>query len=114
MPPLCLLSFASCSNVSHQYKKNIKDIKLKSKEIKISQLAHDTTLILESCESIKYVKYLSQNCELIAGVKTHMEKTQAFMIDKHMKHFKNDYNINWTDGPIHILGLHICKTEIKL
>ena len=35
------------------------------------------------------------------------------MIGKHIKHFENDYNLNWTDGPIHILGLHICKTEVE-
>ena len=30
-----------------------------------------------------------------------------------MEHFNNDYYLNWTDGPIHILGLHICKTEVE-
>ena len=92
--------------------KNIKGIKLRSKEIKISQLADDTTLILESCESIKYVKELLHKFELIAGLKTNMEKTQAFMIGKHMKRFKNEYNLSWNNGPIHILGLHIYENEI--
>ena len=35
------------------------------------------------------------------------------MIGKYMKLLKNDYNLNSTDGPIHILGLHICKTEVE-
>ena len=60
-------------NIRHA--KNIKGIKLKSKEIKISQLADDTTLLLESGESVKYVKDLLHNFELIAGLKTKMEKT---------------------------------------
>jgi len=47
---------------------NIKGMKLKSKEIKISQLADDTTLILESCESIKCVKDPLHNFEPIAGL----------------------------------------------
>jgi hypothetical protein len=93
--------------------KNIKGIKLRSKEIKISQLADDTTLILESCESIKHVKELLYKFELIAGLNTNMEKTQAFMIGKHIKRFKNDYNLTWKDGPVHILGLHICESEIE-
>jgi len=42
-----------------------------------------------------------------------MEKTEAFIVGKHMEHFKNDYNLNWIDGPIHILGMHICKTEVE-
>ena len=41
-------------------------ITVKSKEIKISQLADDTTLLLESGESVKYVKDLLHNFELIA------------------------------------------------
>ena len=53
------------------------------------------------------------NFELIAGLKTNMEKTQAFMRGKHMKRFNNNYNLNWTYGPIHILGLLICKTEVE-
>jgi len=91
--------------------KNIKGFKLKSNEIKISQLADNTSLILESCKSIKYVKDILHNFQLIVGLKANMEKTQAFIINKHMKSFKNDYNLNCTDVPIHILGLHIYKTE---
>ena len=40
---------------------------------------NDTTLILESGESIQYI----------------------------------NYNLNWTEGPIDILGLPICKIEIE-
>ena len=36
------------------------------------------------------------------------------MTGKYMKRFKNDYNLNWTDWPIHILGLHIRKTEMEM
>ena len=53
------------------------------------------------------------NFELITGLKTNMEKTQAFMIGKHMKRFNNVYNLNWTDVSIHILGLYVCKTEVE-
>ena len=96
-----------------RHAENITGLKLKSKEIKISQLAGDTTLILESGESIKCVKDLLHIFELIARLETNMEKTQACMIGKHMKCFKNNYNLNWTDGSIYILGLHICKIEVE-
>jgi len=52
--------------INIRYAKNINGIKVKSKEIKISQLADDTTLILEGGESVKYVKDLLHNFELIA------------------------------------------------
>jgi hypothetical protein len=89
---------------------NIKGIKLRTKEIKICQLADDTTLILENEESILHVKNMLNDFEKISGLKTNMDKTQAFMIGKHMR-FKDDYGLKWNDGPIHILGLYICQTE---
>ena len=71
----------------------IKGITLKNKEIKISQLADDTTIILYDIRSVPEV-----NKELLiffkcSGLKTNIDKTQAFMINKHCK-FK-EINI-WT------------------
>jgi len=90
---------------------NIKGIKLKTKEIKISQLADDTTLIMETYESIKHVRTLLTNYGIISGLKTNMDKTQAFMIGKHMKRYKDTEAIKWSDYPIHTLGIYICKDE---
>ena len=39
-----------------------------------------------------------------------MEKTQAFIIGKHIK-FKETYNLKWCTGSIKLLGLSICNTE---
>ena len=92
--------------------KNIKGIKLQTREIKISQLADDTTLFLENELSIKYVKEILYDFEIISGLRTNIDKTQAFMIGKHMR-FKRDSDIHWNEGPIHILGLSICNTEAE-
>jgi hypothetical protein len=91
--------------------KDIKGIKLKYKEIKVSQLADDTTLILESYESVKHVYTLLSNFEIISGLKTNMDKTQAFMIGKHMKRYKNTESIKWKTFPIYTLGIYICSDE---
>ena len=58
--------FVEMLPINIRYAKNINGIKVKSKEIKISQLADDTTLLLESGESVKYVKDLLHNFELTA------------------------------------------------
>jgi hypothetical protein len=89
---------------------NINGMKLKHKEIKISQMADDTTLILESPLDIAPTKQTLFEFEQIAGLKTNMDKTQAFMIGKHMR-FKEDYGLKWNVGPIKMLGIHICTTE---
>jgi hypothetical protein len=91
--------------------KDIKGIKLKYKEIKVSQLPDDITLILESYESVKHVYTLLSNFEIISGLKTNMDKTQAFMIGKHMKRYKNTESIKWKTFPIYTLGIYICSDE---
>ena len=90
----------------------IKGIKLRSKEVKISQLADDTTLILDSCMSIAPLKILLDKFALISGLKTNIDKTQAFLIGKHTK-FKNNYGMTWSDGPINVLGISICQTSAE-
>ena len=60
--------------------KNVKEIKLQSRKIEISQLADDTILFLENEPSMKHVKEILNDFEIISGLKTNIEKTQAFMI----------------------------------
>ena len=55
--------------------KHIKGIKLQTREIKISQLFDDTTLFLENELSIKYVKEILYDFEIISGLRTNIEKT---------------------------------------
>jgi hypothetical protein len=40
-----------------------------------------------------------------------MDKTQAFMIGKHMKRYKNTESIKWKTFPIYTLGIYICSDE---
>ena len=90
--------------------KTIKGISVQGKNIKISQLADDTTLILQNENSLVKVMELLKNFQPISGLKTNIDKTQAFVIGKHTK-FKNNYNLKWCRGPIKMLGISICDTE---
>ena len=90
--------------------KNINGIRTKHKEIKISQLADDTTLIIQNEKSITEIFNVLHHFESISGLKANIDKTQAFLIGKHTK-FKQHEKIPWNTGPIKILGISICKTE---
>ena len=91
---------------------NIKGFKFGDIELKISQLADDTTLILRDVKSIEYVKQILHNFFLHSGLKTNIDKTQAFILGKHKKRIKDTYGLKWCDGPISMLGLYICENEI--
>ena len=89
--------------------KQIHGLKLKTREIKISQLADDTTIFLNSIESLQPVKDTLREFHICSGLRPNMDKTQAFIIGKHIR-FKNTYNLTWCEGPINTLGVSICQS----
>ena len=85
----------------------IKGIKLKNKEIKISQLADDTTIILDDIRSVPEVKKELLIFFKCSGLKTNIDKTQAFMIQHNIVSLKTTYGLKWNTGSINLLGVHI-------
>ena len=71
--------------ISIRSNKRIPGLKLKNKEIKISQLADDTTLIINSIESIPIDKDTLETFFICSGLKTNIDKTQAFIMGKHLR-----------------------------
>ena len=90
--------------------KKIHGIIANGKEIKISQLADDTTLILKDHQSIPEILKVLKQCHTLSGLHTNIDKTQAFIIGKHIR-FKETYNMKWDTGPIKLLGISICDSE---
>ena len=90
--------------------KNIKGINVRRKEIKISQLADDTSIFIKDHQSLPIILDLLHKFQQVSGLKTNIDKTQAFLIGKHMR-FKDTYNLKWNTGPIKLLGISICNTE---
>jgi len=82
---------------------------LRTREIKTSQFADDATLFLNNTESIQHVMDTLEKFHLCSGLRLNMDKTQAFIIGKHIQ-FKNKYNLTWCEGPIKTLGVTICQT----
>ena len=76
-PYLFILSVEVLANAIRQ-KKEIRGITVKDKEIKLSQYADDTTLVLDGCEeslleSLKIIQHFSN----ISGLRPNDKKTEA-------------------------------------
>jgi hypothetical protein len=95
--------------ISIRTNKKIHGLRLRTREIKISQLADDTTIFLNNTESIQPVMDTLEEFHICSGLRQNMDKTQAFIIGKHIR-FKNTYNLTWCEGPIKTLGVSICQT----
>jgi hypothetical protein len=95
--------------ISIRTNKKIHGLRLRTREIKISQLADDTTIFLNNTESIQPVMDTLEEVHICSGLRQNMDKTQAFIIGKHIR-FKNTYNLTWCEGPIKTLGVSICQT----
>ncbi len=73
---LFITAFETLANkISNE--KNIKGIKIDNKEIKISLLANNITLILYKLESIKATIRILKSFEICAGLKINVDKMQA-------------------------------------
>jgi len=90
--------------------RNIPGIFVSGKELKLSQLADDTTLFIKNHKTIPVIFEFLKKFHNVSGLKTNLDKTQAFLIGKHIR-FKENYNLKWKKGPINILGLSICDNE---
>ena len=88
--------------------KSIEGIKISDFEIKITQMADDTTvyvLNLKSMEKLLEVLKLFQNA---AGLKLNTSKTDALIMGKHGDFRNGALGINWKKDKIFSLGIWYC------
>ena len=90
--------------------KNIKGISVNNVEIKISQLADDTTCFLKDVESVKELLKVFEKFKICAGLQVNVEKTKAKTLGP-IKVNPNLCNLDWTKDPIHSLGVYITGNE---
>ena len=89
---------------------HIKGINVGRIEIKISQLADDTTIFVSDFNSVRNVLNLVNTFHGVSGLKLNIEKTVAKCIGSlHKYNCNNMFNLNWSDGPVHTLGVTISK-----
>ena len=87
--------------------KTINGITLKSSELKISQMADDTTIFLKSATSIPPLLATLNKFALYSGLKTNVDKTKLYAIGKMNLRKTNLHGLKLDKGNICLLGLVI-------
>ena len=88
--------------------KSVQGIKVGQSEIKISQLADDTTVFLSDFVSVENVLKLIKQFHVVSGLRLNVDKTIAKCIGT-LENYrcKDKFNLIWTDDPLHTLGITI-------
>jgi hypothetical protein len=93
--------------------KDINGIIVGDKEIKILQMADDTTIFTTKLEDVpKILKILKEFYE-ISGLKTNIDKTVAYKLGKHQDlNFPLNYlGLKWSKDPFNLLGVTITDDQ---
>ena len=90
---------------------NIKGILIDNTEVKISQMADDTTVFLNDIDSIKYLFDLMEMFQTSSGLKANLEKTKFYNISPNRISDDETSNINFEKTPIQLLGLTITNDK---
>lgn len=86
----------------------IKGIEIGLIELKLSQLADDTTIFVSDFSSIGQVLRLLQEFHSVSGLKTNVDKTIAKCIGSLSEYETNNmYKLHWTKGYVKTLGVTI-------
>jgi len=88
----------------------IKGIVVMKREIKIGQLADDTTLFWNDIESIKHVMSFLGEFGKVSGLKLNASKTEAVWIGSNIGKIEKPLNLKWNDGDFKCLGIW-CNTD---
>ncbi len=88
-----------------RYDKNIKEIKIDDKMIKISLLADDLTLILQDLKSIEYALKLLNKFSLCSGLIINIEKAKAIFWEKSITSDHYPHSLSWIKTPLETLGI---------
>jgi hypothetical protein len=90
-------------------RKDISGIPINNKEIKILQMADDTTLFTSSIEDVGNILKLLKVFHVISGLKTNVEKTIAYILGNNNDVKINDlkFGLSWKKLPISLLGIQI-------
>ena len=114
--PLSALLFIMATQILSSNVKNnvkIKGVTFKEEpdlEIKIVQLADDTTIFVNDMESVNYVIKTIEKFSLLSGIYINKYKTEGMWLGKNKPPNLNK-EITWTEGPVKCLGLYFGKDK---
>ena len=89
----------------------IKGINVVETEIKISQLADDTTCFLSDTASVSHLIQVFKDFKLCTGLKVNIEKTKAKFIGSLKHRTDSPFGLEWTNDNISLLGLTLSGNE---
>lgn len=92
---------------------NIAGLVINGTEIKISQLADDTTLFLKDNNSIKNALELVNMFSKCSGLKLNKDKTEAMRLGSRTKQTENGFGLKWS-GKVKSLGIVFEKDNEKM
>jgi hypothetical protein len=92
--------------LAHQIRKNenIKGITIGTTEVKLVQMADDTTVFVEDTDSLEIIFKTLKIFENYAGLKLNKQKTEAMGIGKNINNIQNPLGIKWVKQ-VHSLGI---------
>ena len=85
--------------------KNIRGIKIGETEIKLVQMADDTTMFVEDPDSLQNTFDLLKAFESYAGLRLNKAKTEAMWVGKNINNCQTPLNIKWVKQ-VHSLGIY--------
>jgi len=84
----------------------VNGIKVSRNEIKLSQLADDTTFFNADLVSLEKALKLVDDFGKLAGLSLNVKKTKAIWLGRWANNKNRPLNIKWFHGPVKILGIH--------
>ncbi len=114
--PISALLFIMCVEVLAiriREMTNIQGIKLKDKELKITQYADDTCLYLNGVNSLENVLKVFEDFYRYAGLKLNVDKTKLLWLGKTNRIGKIN-GISIEQNPVKILGIWVCKNNDEM
>ena len=114
--PISALLFILCVEMMYvaiKQNENIKGITISNEEIKSSQYADDTTLILNNKDSVKPALRELKRFSVVAGLELNIEKTVGLWLGKYKDdNIKKFEGITFPDEPSKILGVYIGQDKV--
>ena len=97
--------------ISIRSNKDIKGIQVFDREVKIGQLADDTTCFLSNIQSIETLLKVFDNFRDCSGLKVNIDKTKGKFIGQLKTNETTPYGLDWLQNEITLLGVSLTGNE---
>ena len=103
-PPFCYRNRTFARAVKND--PNIKGINVGQKEIKITQYADDTTVLVRDCDSVPRLLKLLEEFKKVSGLQINTSKTEAMWLGTWKSRKEKPFGFKWPRDPVLALGVH--------